>query len=112
MADEGWAEAARELEEAESRFLEAESVFRRLAEHEELSATTTVEIERDLQSIRPRLRSIKSTIAAHTVAEPPTPVVCEVCGRTAGDDAIGWRVYLMSGEPRGLAAHCSECAKR
>jgi hypothetical protein len=113
MAEDGWAQAARELEEAETRFPETESAFRcRLEEDEELSTRTAVEIERQLQSVRPRLRWIKSTIAAHSVAEPPLSLVCAGCGRTPDDTTIDWPVVFTSDEPRTLAVHCPACAGR
>jgi predicted Fe-S protein YdhL (DUF1289 family) len=110
-AEDGWAQARRELEHAEAQFLKTESAFRRrLDEDDELSAKTAVEIDRELQGLRPRLRWIKSTIAAHTAAEPPVSLVCAECGRTADETAFDWPLYFTSDEPREIAVHCPECA--
>jgi hypothetical protein len=47
------------------------------------------------------------------VVETPTDaLVCAECGRRADDVAAGWRAFLTSDEPEGVATFCPECAER
>jgi len=51
-----------------------------------------------------------------TQAEPPSSKLLSAeCGRTAEDDARGWRVYLVWADtgPKGeLVVICPDCAER